>query len=77
MLQLRPMWSLLFFLACNDSRVSWIPIAYKLKIHLSYPKNPPAGYMQAAMNIYANLNSILSNIKNGDYNNEHDFPRCS
>lgn len=73
MLQLRPIWSLLLFLTCNDSRVSWIPIAYELNIDHSYPKNPPTGYMQAAMNIYANLNSILNNIKNGYYNNEHAF----
>lgn len=40
---------------------------------LSYLKNPPAGYMQPAIDIYANLSLILNNIKSGHYKNEHAF----
>lgn len=43
------------------------------EIDLSYLKNPPAGYMEPAIDIVAKLNSILNNIKNRNYSNEHEF----
>jgi len=39
----------------------------------SYLKNPPAGYLQPPVDIWANFNTILQNIQNDVYSNEHAF----
>lgn len=42
-------------------------------LDLAYLKNPPAGYLQHAVDILGTFDTILSNIEASKYGNEHEF----
>lgn len=49
----------------------------RVKIHreldTSYLKNPPKGYQEAAIDLWARFDGILDSIKVGNYSNEYEF----
>ena len=40
---------------------------------LVYLKNPPAGYLEPSVDVWAELDRVLSSIKTGGYRNEYEF----
>lgn len=39
----------------------------------SYLKNPPEGYLEPAVDVWGNLDSIAADVQNGEYANEYEF----
>ena len=39
----------------------------------AYLRNPPEGYLEPAVDVYANLDRLVSNAQSGTYANEYDF----
>ena len=57
---------------CNVPQIS-VREKHLTQPDLSYLKNPPAGYLQPAIDIVATLETMIDKIKSGFYGNEHEF----